>query len=279
LLRCVRLGPWGAGGCAGQRGARCRVGVQRVGLSFGSASLTVGAVHLDHGDTCGAQLPSQTRSVGPGPLHADPLKMAIRLQPAHQSSVAGRGRRKLSIAELATHGVERRCVVGLAVGVYTAGNIRRCGGHAGHCRPSSVCPDRSARGGWAGRQASDGRLCAGSYEVTPPDRARAKRHHPPGRRIPPRTANSRQAYGGSDPAGGARYILTGIRVAGLRRYHRQDGTPLGCAPGFVRRESARPEAIGLLAVLRKPQAGASPPGDRRVWRSRGSEVPRLRWRS
>src|SRR5665648_152484 len=137
--------------------------------------------------------------------------MAIRLQPVHQGSVAGRGRRKLSIAELATHGVERRAVVGLAVGVDTAGDIRRCGGHAGHCRPSSVCPDRSARGGWAGGQASDGRLCAGSYEVTPPDRARAKRHHPTGRQIERRTAKSRQAIGESDPAGGARYILTGYR--------------------------------------------------------------------
>jgi len=95
---------------------RCRVGVQRIGLSFGSASLTVGAVNLHHGDACGAQLPSQARSVGPGPLHADPLKMAIRLQPAHKCSVAGRGRGKLSIAELTPHGVQRRGVVGLPVG-------------------------------------------------------------------------------------------------------------------------------------------------------------------
>jgi hypothetical protein len=34
---------------------------------------------LDHGDACGAKLPGQARSVGPGPLHTDPLKMAIRL--------------------------------------------------------------------------------------------------------------------------------------------------------------------------------------------------------
>src|SRR5450759_2936234 len=60
-----------------------------------------------------------------------------------------------------------------------------------------------------------GASSAGSYEVTPPGRACAKRHHPPGRRIPPRTADSRQAYGGSDPAGGARYILTGLRELGL----------------------------------------------------------------
>src|SRR5450756_1533005 len=37
------LGLGDAGRFAGQRGARCRVGVQWVGLSLGSASLTVGA--------------------------------------------------------------------------------------------------------------------------------------------------------------------------------------------------------------------------------------------
>jgi len=37
-----------------------------------------------------------------------------------------------------------------------------------------------------------------------------------GRQIERKTAESRQAIGGSDPAGGARYILTGYRVA--RRY-------------------------------------------------------------
>ena len=48
---------------------------------------------------------------------------------------------------------------------------------------------------------------------------------------------------------------------------------------FVNSESARPEAVGLLVVLRNPRADASRHGDRQVWQSRGSVVPRSRWRS
>ena len=70
-------------------------------------------------------LPSQARPVGPGPLHADPLEMSVPLQPVQQCLVAGRGRGKLPIAKLTTYGVERRSVVGLAVGIDTARDNRR----------------------------------------------------------------------------------------------------------------------------------------------------------
>lgn len=43
---------------------------------------------------------------------------------------------------------------------------------------------------------------------------RTKRHHPTGRQIERKTAQSRQAYGESDPPGGAALILTGIRDTG-----------------------------------------------------------------
>src|SRR5665647_1354426 len=60
---------------------------------------------------------------------------------------------------------------------------------------------------WAGRSL-DGRGLDG-HDTRP---LACIRHHPPGRQIPSTTADSRQAYGGSDPAGGARYILTGLTL-------------------------------------------------------------------
>jgi len=63
-----------------------------------------------------------------------------------------------------------------------------------------------------------------------------------GRAPHPRTADSRQAYGGSDPAGGARYILTGIRgdvPSGFRRRRPALGTNCGCSAHYGRPTSPR----------------------------------------
>jgi hypothetical protein len=59
-----------------------------------------------------------------------------------------------------------------------------------------------------GRQASDGRLCAGSCQVTPPAVRVQRRLRPTDR---PKDSTSRQAYEESDPADDVSHILTGLR--------------------------------------------------------------------
>ncbi len=116
----------------------------------------------------------QPGAVGACAFHPDPADRAIAAQPGEQLSVAARDGWELPITELAAESVEYRRMVGLAVGVDTADDGARRGGHAGHRRTSS------ARTGWVGTLRSGGTdktvmgaSRTGSYEVTPPGRSRA----------------------------------------------------------------------------------------------------------
>jgi len=55
------------------------------------------------------------------------------------------------------------------------------------------------------------------------------RHRPPSRRIDRRTAGSRRSIGGSDPARGARYIITVYRLLGLVRSYGAETVDAACA--------------------------------------------------
>jgi len=141
----------GAGGGAGQRGTGRRVGVQRIGLALGPASLAIWSVDLDDARAHPAQMPRKGGTVGAGALHPHPLELTVAAQPGQQSPVAGRGCGELPVAELTANLVDHRGVVGLAMSVNAAddGDRGRRAGHAGHAVPLPLGSDRSGALGWS----------------------------------------------------------------------------------------------------------------------------------
>jgi hypothetical protein len=108
-------------------------------------------------------------------------------------------------------------MVAVAMRVHAASDTNRRPCHAGHALPLPFAAVRWAHGAVGiGGQASDVRLCAGSYEVTPPrpfacndvfrraDGSIQRQHRASG-------------YGESDPAEDVSHILTGLRAAILGR--------------------------------------------------------------
>src|ERR1017187_6738669 len=65
-------------------------GVEGIGLATAASLVTVGTIHLDHGDARSAQVAGQPGTIGASPLHADLGDVAKRVQPLEQRLVAGR---------------------------------------------------------------------------------------------------------------------------------------------------------------------------------------------
>jgi hypothetical protein len=145
-------------------------------------------------------MPSQAGTVGAGALDTDSMQLAVALQPLHEGAIASRRCRELTIAELAPKVIDHSGMVALSVRVHAASDTNRRPCHAGHALPLRFAAVRWAHAAVGiGGQASDGRLCAGSYEVTPPGRSRATTSSA-GPTDRPKDSTSRQAYGESDPA-------------------------------------------------------------------------------
>jgi hypothetical protein len=119
-------------------------------------------------------MPSQPGTVGAGALNADLVNLAVALQPLHQGAITHRRCGKLTIAELASDVIDHRGMVVLSVRVHAAGDTTRRPCHAGHAYlfRSQRSGGRTPRSGSVDKPAM-GAFCAGSYEVTPPDRSRA----------------------------------------------------------------------------------------------------------
>jgi hypothetical protein len=66
----------------------------------------------------GGQVPGQSGAVGPGALHPDLDQLTEGGQPGQQRPVAGAGRGELGVSEQSPGAVERRRVMGSAMGVH-----------------------------------------------------------------------------------------------------------------------------------------------------------------
>ena len=172
---------------------------------------SIRAIDLDEEDPCLAEMSSQRGTVGAGALNADSVKLPVALQPLCEGAIAGRRCGKVTIAKVAPEVINHGGMVALSVRVHAASDTNRRPCHAGHALPLLFAAVRWAHAAVGiGGQASDGRLCAGSYEVTPPGRSRATTSSA-GPTDRPKDSSTRQAYGESDPAEDVSHILTGLR--------------------------------------------------------------------
>jgi hypothetical protein len=171
---------------------------------------SIRAVDLSDEHPCLTQLSSQAGTIGAGALSADSVNPAVALQPLHQGAITHRRCGKLPIAESTPKVIDHGGMVTLSMRVHPPVTptvvlvmlvmpylfrSQRSGGHA------------AGRDRWTSQY---GRLCAGSYKVTPPGRSRATTSstRPTDR---PKDSSTRQAYGESDPAQDVSHILTGLR--------------------------------------------------------------------
>jgi hypothetical protein len=89
----------------------------------------------------------------------------VRAHPLQQVPVAADGGCELPVGQVPAHRIDHGRVMGQAVRVDSAGDLRAVVRHAGHVRPCVSVP-RAARAGRAGGQDSDGASGPSSYKVT-----------------------------------------------------------------------------------------------------------------
>ncbi len=76
--------------------------------------------HLDDDDALVMEVTGQTRAIGAGSLHADPVDRAMAAEPGEQFAIAGGGRRELLAALQCAPKIEGDCVVGGGVSIDAA---------------------------------------------------------------------------------------------------------------------------------------------------------------
>lgn len=105
----------------------------------------VGPVHIDDRDPGRGQDPGEFGAVGAGALHFHRGERAVRAHPVQQVAVATDGGGELPVGEVSADPVDHRGVVGHAVGVDSAGDLRDVVRHAGHVRPCVSVPAGAGR--------------------------------------------------------------------------------------------------------------------------------------